>query len=85
MRISTPLFATLFLSSILSAQDADPGRVLFEGRCARCHGADGNGGDMGPPIRRRLPALSNEQLAKLIRTGTPGGMPASQIDRKSVV
>jgi alcohol dehydrogenase (cytochrome c) len=79
MRISTPLFATLFLSSILSAQDADPGRVIFEGRCARCHGADGNGGDMGPPIRRRLPALSNEQLAKLVRTGTPGGMPASEI------
>jgi alcohol dehydrogenase (cytochrome c) len=67
------------LSSILSAQDADPGRVIFEGRCARCHGADGNGGDMGPPIRRRLPALSNEQLAKLVRTGTPGGMPASEI------
>jgi alcohol dehydrogenase (cytochrome c) len=79
MRISTPVFATLLLSSILSAQDADPGRVTFEGRCARCHGADGNGGDMGPPIRRRLPALSNEQLAKLVRTGTPGGMPASEI------
>jgi alcohol dehydrogenase (cytochrome c) len=79
MRVSSLLFATLLLTSMLPAQDADPGRVVFEGRCARCHGADGNGGDMGPAIRRRLPALNNEQLAKLIRTGLPGGMPASQI------
>ena len=79
MRISTLLFATLLLSSTLPSQDADPGRLVFEGRCARCHGGDGNGGDMGPAIRRRLPALSNEQLAKLIRTGTPGGMPPIQV------
>ena len=79
MRVSTLFFTTLLLSSTLPAQDADPGRLVFEGRCARCHGGDGNGGDMGPAIRRRLPALSNEQLAKLIRTGTPGGMPPIQV------
>ncbi len=79
MRVSTFFFATLLLSSTLPAQDADPGRVVFEGRCARCHGADGNGGELGPAIRRRLPALNNDQLAKLIRTGLPGGMPPSQL------
>src|ERR1035441_7001752 len=62
MRVSTFLFATLLVSSILAAQDADPGRLVFEGRCARCHGADGNGGELGPAIRGRLAARTNEQL-----------------------
>src|ERR1700693_673927 len=29
-------------------QDADPGRLAFESHCARCHGADASGSDMGP-------------------------------------
>src|ERR1035441_9349324 len=44
MRVSTFLSAALLLTLNLAAQDADPGRLVFEGRCARCHGADGNGG-----------------------------------------
>ena len=80
MRVSTFLFATLLLTSTLPAQDADPGRVVFEGRCARCHGADGNGGELGPAIRGRLAARNDQQLATLIRAGLPGqGMPPSQI------
>jgi alcohol dehydrogenase (cytochrome c) len=80
MRLAALLFATFTLTSILAAQDADPGRVVFEGRCARCHGADGNGGELGPAIRGRLAARSNEQLVALIRTGLPGqGMPPSQV------
>jgi alcohol dehydrogenase (cytochrome c) len=68
----------LFLCAIplaLSAQDADPGRVVFENRCATCHGADANGGDRGPSIRNRLAARTDPQLMTLIRQGTPGGMP----------
>ena len=80
MRATTFLFATLLATSTLWAQDADPGRVVFEGRCARCHGADGNGGELGPAIRGRLAARTNEQLVTLIRNGLPGqGMPPSQI------
>ena len=80
MRVSTFLFTSLFLTSTLPAQDADPGRVVFEGRCARCHGADGNGGELGPAIRGRLAARNDQQLATLIRAGLPGqGMPPSQI------
>src|SRR5450631_365594 len=80
MRVSTILFTAFLLTSTLLAQDADPGRVVFEGRCARCHGADGNGGELGPAIRGRLAARTNEQLVTLIRSGLPGqGMPPIQV------
>jgi alcohol dehydrogenase (cytochrome c) len=61
-------------------QNADHGRQLFEARCGRCHGADGNGGDMGPPIASRLAARDDRQVAGLIRDGLPArGMPPSQV------
>ena len=57
-------------------QTLDPGRQAFEVRCARCHGADGNGGEMGPSIVLRLAAQSDPQLTTLIRDGLPTrGMP----------
>ena len=70
--------ALLFAASSSRAQPPSPGRVAFENRCARCHGADGNGGEMGPPIVRRLASLDDEALTKLIREGRPEkGMPPS--------
>jgi mono/diheme cytochrome c family protein len=63
-----------------AGQTLDPGRAAFEGRCARCHGADGNGGEMGPPIAQRITPLDDEQLAKTIRDGLPAkGMPPNVI------
>jgi alcohol dehydrogenase (cytochrome c) len=57
-----------------AAQDA--GRATFEARCGRCHGADGNGSEMGPPILQRLKARDDRQLAALIHDGVPlRGMP----------
>jgi alcohol dehydrogenase (cytochrome c) len=62
------------------AQGVDPGRQAFEAHCARCHGADGNGGDIGPPIVLRLRAHNDAQLASLIRNGLPArGMPPNRI------
>jgi alcohol dehydrogenase (cytochrome c) len=59
-----------------AGQKVDPGREVFESRCARCHGGDGNGGEMGPTIVSRLPAHDDEQLARMIRDGLPPrGMP----------
>ena len=63
-----------------SAQDAEPGRKSFEGRCARCHGADGNGGEMGPAIRERIPTRDDQQLRDLIHAGVPArGMPPTDV------
>jgi alcohol dehydrogenase (cytochrome c) len=67
---------TFGLPPMIFAQKIDPARKTFESVCARCHGADGNGGEMGPPIALRLPDLDDKQLAKLIREGIPAkGMP----------
>ncbi len=54
---------------------------MFEVRCARCHGADGTGGEMGPAIVTRLPARTDAELAALIRNGQPArGMPPTPLD-----
>src|SRR5437667_2541035 len=73
----------LMIISGLAAQDiesVDVGRQAFESRCARCHGADGNGGDIGPPIGLRLQAYNDQELGSLIRNGLPGrSMPPSHV------
>jgi alcohol dehydrogenase (cytochrome c) len=64
----------------LAAQIVDPGKAVFESRCARCHGADGNGGEMGPPIVLRLSSRDDQQLAAFVREGVPSrGMPPTQL------
>ena len=77
----TVTFVVLVASRELLAQEALPGRKTFEGRCASCHGADGNGGEMGPPITLRLSTLDDRQLPRLVREGIPAkGMPPQPID-----
>jgi mono/diheme cytochrome c family protein len=50
---------------------------LFVQRCSVCHGAEGGGADRGPALagNRRLRSRSADDLASIIRKGTPGGMP----------
>jgi alcohol dehydrogenase (cytochrome c) len=60
-----------------AAQSLEPGRATFVGRCASCHGTDGNGGELGPAITLRVPTRSDQDLADLLRDGRPAaGMPA---------
>ena len=69
-------FFLLAASAPLAAQTPGRGRTVFEARCAVCHGGDGNGGEMGPPILTRLPALNDTDLTTLVRQGRPArGMP----------
>jgi alcohol dehydrogenase (cytochrome c) len=70
----------LFTGRNFLAQDVPPGRKTFEGRCASCHGADANGGDLGPPIALRLSILDDSQLSQLVRDGIPAkGMPPQSV------
>jgi alcohol dehydrogenase (cytochrome c) len=75
--------AGIFLANAPStcAQSLEAGRKLFELRCARCHGASAEGGEMGPGITSRLSALDDSALANVIREGRPQkGMPGNSLD-----
>ena len=53
------------------------GKQVFDSRCARCHGPEGGGGELGPSIVRGIGARSVAELSTFIITGAPGrGMPA---------
>src|ERR1035437_9268085 len=68
----------LMLAALLFAQDR--GRVVFESRCAKCHGSDGNGGELGPRILYRLNTRDDAQLATLVLEGLPSrGMPPNPV------
>ena len=55
----------------------DPGQASYVSRCSRCHGTDGNGGELGPSITPRIPLRSDAELLALFRDGLPtAGMPA---------
>ena len=72
------LFVVLLPVCALYAQVPEAGRKLFENRCSGCHGADGNGGELGPPIARRVASRSDPQLIRVITEGIPSrGMPAN--------
>ncbi len=49
----------------------------FNQLCAGCHGKGGAGGDRAPALtnNRDLRTRSENQIAEIIRKGTPGGMP----------
>lgn len=70
------LFLPLVVVAAFAQSGPDPGRKLFETRCAGCHGSDGNGGEHGPGIVARLFTRNDEELAAVIRQGVPArGMP----------
>jgi alcohol dehydrogenase (cytochrome c) len=76
MRFHDYLLIAMIFAPLLGAQDTDPGKIVFETRCAQCHGSDGNGAERGPAIRARLASRDNTQLADMIRAGLPAqGMP----------
>lgn len=73
MRI--PILLCVLLGSAL-AQTPD-GAQMFLGRCAECHGTDGNGGEHGPSILARVGRSSEEDLRAFLKAGVPArGMPA---------
>ena len=76
MRLLT-LFTLLTVS--LFAQAPDAGRRVFESQCARCHGPQGGGGELGPAITGTVSAQSDQDLSTIITSGRSSrGMPAFQ-------
>lgn len=84
-RLLGPLSFALLFSTNLPGQDGAPGRSVFESRCARCHGSDGNGGELGPAIAPLLRRHTDEDLAALIHNGIPtAGMPPIPVVAKDL-
>jgi len=60
-----------------------PGEALFNGRtkpdvnCYKCHNGDGTGTWRGPNLAKRVPGLTDPEIAKTILEG-PGFMPSFQ-------
>lgn len=80
MRLPAALLGALLWAGAALAQTPHAGRFQYGAVCARCHGADGNGGELGPGIVTRLAERNDTQLAALVRDGLPGaGMPAFAI------
>src|SRR5438477_7851336 len=70
----------IFLAVSVCAQTPDAGRRVFESRCARCHGPEGGGGELGPAIATRVATRSDQELSALIAAGLPGrGMPSFEL------
>ncbi len=81
MKLPATLSLILVAASVLNAQDPLlAGRKTFENRCSGCHGADGNGGELGPAIARRALNLTDAQIKTTVLEGLPTkGMPANNV------
>jgi alcohol dehydrogenase (cytochrome c) len=74
------------VGSDASAPSLESGRKTFEERCARCHGGEGDGGEMGPAIAVALSALDDRDLTQLIHDGRPArGMPGNVMSEPETV
>src|SRR5258705_761919 len=77
MRLCSVVTGVLLTAAAATAQAQDAGRPVFVGRCAGCHGTDGNGGELGPNIATRVPTRTDQELTTVVRQGLiASGMPA---------
>ena len=76
------LAAILGLGPLLFGQQAVPlGQKLFETHCSICHGADGLGGELGPPIVGRVRNRTDAEIETVISEGLPTrGMPPVKLN-----
>jgi alcohol dehydrogenase (cytochrome c) len=64
----------------VNAMEMQEGVQLFNTHCANCHGANGQGGQMGPTLLPRVANSDNVALAAFLREGNPAkGMPPAPI------
>ena len=77
--------AASFASLLFAQAPESQARGSYESRCSVCHGADGNGGEMGPPIARKVRTLNDAQIKSTILNGLPDrGMPAFKVNESEL-
>ena len=79
----------LFATGSADAQSQEAGRNQFASLCARCHGGDGNGGELGPAIVNGLSARTDADFTTLVREGRPDkgmpGFPLADPDMRALI
>jgi PQQ-dependent dehydrogenase (methanol/ethanol family) len=75
----------VFLSAA-AVCDAAETHQLFATYCGVCHGPEAGGTDRGPALidNRRLRTRTSEDIARIIRAGTPAGMPAVPMPEEQI-
>ena len=84
----TSLAASLRYSSTASEDDRKSGARVFRERCAICHGIDGSGGPIAPPLTRAEYNHGDSDLAiyAVLRDGIPGtAMPRSGLPTRQLL
>jgi alcohol dehydrogenase (cytochrome c) len=72
--------ALISVCASVSAMEMQAGLQLFNTHCAACHGANGQGGQMGPSVLPRLANTDNAALVTFLKAGSPAkGMPPAPI------
>jgi len=70
---------------ILTAQTPNPGKQVFDTRCAMCHGEDANGGEFAPGIVTRIAARTDSEIGAVVRNGLPNrGMPEVKLSDQAL-
>src|SRR6185295_4295570 len=78
------LWSVASLSTAI-AQTNHPGKAVFEGRCAACHGGDGNGGEFAAGIVTRIASRTDSDIAGVVSGGLPArGMPAFKLEKEDL-
>ena len=73
------------VAPVLMAQANHPGKTVFEGHCAACHGSDANGGEFAAGIVTRIVNRSDSDIAAVVSEGLPArGMPAFKLDKAAI-
>jgi alcohol dehydrogenase (cytochrome c) len=76
------LMPSLFAAQMSVGDEEFPaaGREVFAHRCSMCHGADGNGGELGPGIVERISNFTDQRILITVSGGLPArGMPAIDV------
>ncbi len=66
--------------AVYAQEPSEAGRKIFENRCSGCHGADGNGGELGPAIASRVRKLTDTQIRNTVHEGVAGRMPPINVN-----
>jgi len=85
MRFRLIGLALAFVLEGANAQTALPGKGTFEGNCAACHGADGNGGEFAPGFVARIVNRTDADIETVVTEGLPNrGMPPFKLKEKEL-